>query len=125
MCGLIKKMFMKLITSIGSASGHTKSASLSNQKYMTQPTLTNLYPNEYSQELHYHPFEVNFNRYVRSCNTLNDLSNRVYISNKSEDLDLSVLNTNRRINELKTLTKHISWECKCKFGSRRCNLNQK
>ena len=66
MCGLIKKMFMKLITSIGSASGHTKSASLSNQKCMTQPTLTNLYPNEYSQELHYHPFDVNFNRYVRS-----------------------------------------------------------
>ena len=29
------------------------------------------------------------------------------------------------INELKTLTKHISRECKCKFDSRKYNLNQK
>ena len=29
------------------------------------------------------------------------------------------------INELKTLTKHISHECKCKFNGRKCNSNQK
>ena len=29
------------------------------------------------------------------------------------------------INESKTLTKHLSGECKCKFGGRKCNLNQK
>ena len=28
------------------------------------------------------------------------------------------------INELKTLTKHISSECKCRFGERKCNLDQ-
>ena len=28
------------------------------------------------------------------------------------------------INESKTLTKHISWECKCKFDTRKCNSNQ-
>ena len=27
--------------------------------------------------------------------------------------------------ELKTLTKHISSECKCKFDDRKCNSNQK
>ena len=30
-----------------------------------------------------------------------------------------------RINELKTLTKHVSRKCKCKFDGRTCNLNQK
>ena len=29
------------------------------------------------------------------------------------------------INESKTLTKHISCECKCKFDGRKCNSNQK
>ena len=29
------------------------------------------------------------------------------------------------INESKTLTNHVSCECKCKFGGRKCNSNQK
>ena len=29
------------------------------------------------------------------------------------------------INESRTLTKHISCECKCKFDGRKCNSNQK
>ena len=29
------------------------------------------------------------------------------------------------INESRTLTKHISCKCECKFGSRKCNLNKK
>ena len=29
------------------------------------------------------------------------------------------------INELKTRTKYISCDCKCKFDDRKCNLNQK
>ena len=28
------------------------------------------------------------------------------------------------INESKTSTKHISYECKCKFDGRKCNSNQ-
>ena len=30
-----------------------------------------------------------------------------------------------RINESKTLKKHLSCECKCKFDGRKCNSNQK
>ena len=37
---------------------------------MTQPTLINLHPNEYSQECHYYPFAVKLNRCAGSCNTL-------------------------------------------------------
>ena len=28
------------------------------------------------------------------------------------------------INELKTLTKYVSYKCKCKFDGRKCNSNQ-
>ena len=31
---------------------------LSNQECITEPTLINLHPNEYSQEFHYYPFAV-------------------------------------------------------------------
>ena len=51
---LIKKIFMGLLIGIVNASNHSKCVSLSNQKCMIQPTLINLYPNEYSQELHFH-----------------------------------------------------------------------
>ena len=75
--------------------------SLGNQKCMTQPSLINLHLNEYSQEFPYYPFVVKLDKCVVSCNTLNDLSNNVYVPNKSEDLNLSVLNMIAGINESK------------------------
>ena len=30
-----------------------------------------------------------------------------------------------RINESKTLTKHVSYKCRCKFDGRKLNSNQK
>ena len=51
---------------------------------------------------------VNLDRCVQSCNTLNDLSNKVCVPNKTEYLNLNVFNLIAGVNELKTLTKHIS-----------------
>ena len=65
-------MFIVLLTSILSVSNHKKCVSLSNLKCMTQPTLSNLHPNEYSQELHYYHFVINLERLAGSCNTLDD-----------------------------------------------------
>ena len=70
---------------------------------MTQPSLINLHPNDHSQELHYYPFTFKLYDY-------NDLSNEVCVPNKAEDLNLSVFSMITRINESKTLTKHISSE---------------
>ena len=71
---------------------------MSNQKYMIQPSLINLPSNEYIQELHYYPFAVKLDRCVGGCNTLNDLSNKVCVPNKTEDLNLSVFNMITGIN---------------------------
>ena len=45
-------------------------------------------------------------------------------SSKTADLNLSVFNMIKGINESKTLTEYISCECKCKFDDRKCNPNQ-
>ena len=121
---LIKKIFIGLLTGIVSTSNHTKCVSLSNQKFVIQLTLINLHPNEYSQEFHCYPFVVKLDRFIESCNTLNDLSNKVCVPNKIEDLNLSVFNMITGINESKTLTKPLSCTSKCKFDGRKCNSDQ-
>ena len=124
MLRIIKKMFIVLLSSIGKASNHTKCVSLINQKCMIQPTLINLHPNEYSEEFHYYLFSVKLNRCAGSCNTLNDLSNKVCVPNKTEDLNESMFNIITGINESKTLTEHMSCKCKCKFDGRNCNSDR-
>ena len=67
---------------------------------------------------------VNLVRCIGSCNALNDLSNKVPVPKKTEYLNLSIFNMIIGINESKPLTKHISYQCKCKFDGKKCNLNQ-
>ena len=92
MFGLIKKIFIGLLTGLVNGSNHTRYISLSNQKYEIQPTLINLHCNEYIQEFHYYPFSFKLDRCAGSCNTINDLSNKVCVPNETEDLNLSVFN---------------------------------
>ena len=66
MFGIIKKMFIVLLTSLFNVSNHTKCLSLINRKFEIQPTFFNFHPNEYSQQLHYHPFAVKLHRCVAS-----------------------------------------------------------
>ena len=121
---MIKKIFLRLLIDAADASNHTKCVWLSNQNCMIQPTLINLHPNEYSQEFHCYPFAVKLDRCVGGCNTLNDSSNRACVSNKTEGLNLNVLNMITGINESKTLTKHVLCVCKCRFDGRKCNSDQ-
>ena len=124
MLGMNKKILTVLLRNIVNGSNHTKCVSLSNQKCITQPTHINLHPNECSQEFHYYIFAVKLNRGVGSCNTLNDLPNKVCVPYKAEDLTLSKFSMITWVDESKELTKHVSCECKCKFDGRQCNSNQ-
>ena len=58
-----------------------------------------------------------------SSNNIDHLSRRICVPNKI-DVILSIFNIIARVNESKTLTKHVSCECKCKFNSRKCDSNQ-
>ena len=124
MFGLIEKIFIGLLTGLVNGSNNTNCVWLNNQKCMTQPTLINLNPNECSQKFHYYAFSVNLDRCVGSCNTLNELSNKLCVPNRTEDLNPSVFNMIIGINKWKTLTKHISCKCKCRFDGRKCNSDQ-
>ena len=124
MFGLIKKVFMGLLIRIVNASNHTKCVSLSNQKCIIQPTSINLHLNEYSQKFHNYTFSIKLDKCVGICNTLNDLSNKVCVPNKTEDLNLNMLNMITGINESKALTKHILCKCKPGFHGRICSSDQ-
>ena len=61
---------------------------------------------------------------MESRNALNDLSSKLCFLNQTEYLNLSLFSIITRINELKTLLKHISCKCKCRFDGRKCHSNQ-
>ena len=90
------------------------------KKCMIQPAIIKLHSNEYCQEFHRYLYAVKIYRCIGSFDPFNDLSNKVCFPNKTEDLNPSVFNMITPINESKTLTKHISYECKCKIGGRNC-----
>ena len=96
---------------------------VTNQKFTTQLAIVNLHPNEYTHGLHYYPFSVNLGRWAGNCNTLNGLSKKLCVPNKGKDLNISLFNMITGINELKTLSRHISCEFKCKFDGIKCNSN--
>ena len=75
-------MFILLLTSIVHPSSQTKCVSISNQCEI-QHTLINLHPYEYSDALHYYPFVVKLDTCIGSCNTLNDLCNKLFVPNKT------------------------------------------
>ena len=71
----------------------------------------------------YHPFVVNLNR--SNKNTLFDSSNRICIADKTKYINRNAFNMIARINESKTLTKHLSCKGKRKFDGPKNNPNQK
>ena len=75
---------------------------------MNRPILTDLNPDEYNQGLCCYLFMVNLDRSNTSCNILGDKSCRLCVSNQTKDANLSVFNIITRINESRTLIKHIS-----------------
>ena len=76
-------------------------------------------------ELHFYPFIVSLDIRNGSRNTPDDLSSRICIPNKTQDVSLNVFNMITRINDSKALIKQILCDSKCKCDSRKCNSNQK
>ena len=76
----------------------TKCLSLNNEPCTNRPTLIDLSPVDFD----YYPFMISLDK----CN------------------GSWVFKMITRLNEARTLIKHISCDCKCKFNSTACNLNQ-
>ena len=95
---LIKEILIGLLTDI------TKVRVVTQSEMYDSTYFTNLHPKEYSQEFHYYPFPLKIDS-VGSCNTLNDLSNKICPLNKTDDLNLSMFNMIAGINESKIFNK--------------------
>ena len=76
-----------MLTSLFNASSNSKCLSLNNHQCINQPSLNNLYPNEYTQGLSYYPFSVNLDSCVGNCNNLNNYLIRYML--QAEHLNLS------------------------------------
>ena len=48
----------------------------------------------------------------------------LFVVKKAKDINVKVFEMIANKNEAKTMTKHISCDCKCKFNSATCNSNQ-
>ena len=98
----------------------TKCVSLNNEPCIARPALINLNPREFN----YYPFIISLGKCNGSFNVVDDSSTKVYVPNKTKDISVKVFSM-ITIYEAKTLVKHISFDCKCKFNSATCNSNQK
>ena len=122
MFGLIKITFIGLLTGLINGSNHTKCVTFTYHNCMTQATRINLHPSEYNQEFHYCALLLNQIDVLEVVIVL--MTYIVRVPNKTEDLNLSGFNVITGTNESKTLTKHISYKCKCKIDGRKSNSNQ-
>ena len=60
------------------------------------------------------------------CNErCNVLSPKVCVPKETKDINVKAFNKIANKNEAKTMTKHISCDCKCKFNCTTCNSSQK
>ena len=85
--------------------------SWNNQQCMDIPTHIDLNPDEYNQGLPYDLFMVNLDKCTRSCNTLDDLSSKICVSNQIGNVNLSVFNMLTRMKKSKPLKNHVPCEC--------------
>ena len=60
-----------------------------------------------------------------SYNVVDDLFTKICVPTETKDVNLAAVNIITKINKVKTLIKHISFNCKCKFDSTTCNWNHK
>ena len=65
---------------------------------------------------------ISLDKCTRICNAL---SPKICVPKETKDINVKAFNTITNKNEAKTMTKFISFDCKCKFNSTTCNLNQK
>ena len=72
---------------------------LNNEPCLARPILIGSNP----YELHYYPFMISLDGCNGNCNTLDDPSVRICVSNKTKDLSLNIFDMITRINESKTL----------------------
>ena len=69
-----------------------------------------------------YPFMISLDKCNGRCNVVFP---EICVPKKTKAINVEVFNTIKNKNEAKTMKKHVSCDCKCKFYSTICNSNQK
>ena len=96
---------MYLLAGIAKVSGRAKCLFLNNEPSMARPTLIN-----------------SLNQCTGSFNVL---SPKKCVPKETKDINVKAVHMITNTDEAKAMAEHISFDYKCKFNSRTCNLNQK
>ena len=88
--------------------------SLNDEPYTIRPTLIDFNP----VELKYYPFMISLDKCNRSYNVLPP---KICAPKKNKRHKFKAFNMITNKSEAKTMTKHISCDCKCTFNSTACN----
>ena len=75
---------------------------------MVRPILIDVNP----VELKYYPFMISLDKCNGSCNIL---SSKIYVSIETKNINVKAFIMITKKNEVKTMAKYISCDCKCKF----------
>ena len=104
MLRLIKQVTFVLLSL--SRSLVTKCVSLNNEPCMIRPIIIDLKP----VELTYYPFMISLDKCSGICNSLDDLSTKIYVPSKTNDVNVKIFKMITIRNEAKTLVRHISYD---------------
>ena len=109
MSGFINQMFIVLVLILCfGRSLIINCISINDQHCIARPTLIDLN----LDKLHYSPFIISMNKCPFG---------RICVPNKVKDMNLNVFDMIKRINETKTLAKHISCKYRYEFDGQKCN----
>ena len=115
MFSILKQVFIVLLSF--SISLATECLFLNGESCMVGPTLVDLNP----VELKYYPFMISFDK----CRGIsNVLTPKIRIPKESKNINIKAFSMIANKNEVKRMTKHISYDFKCNFNSTTCNSNQ-
>ena len=78
-----------------------KCVSMSNQECKIRPAIININSNEPS----FYPYSILVNKCSGSCNDINDLHAKLYVTDVIKNMNFKVFNLMSRINE----TRYIEW----------------
>ena len=85
---------------------------------MVRPTLIDMN----TAELKFYPFMISLNKCTGTCDVL---SPEACFPKGTKDMYVKAFNVITNRYEAKAVTEHISYDCKCKSNSTKCNSNQK
>ena len=96
--------------------------SLINRKCMPRPKILDV--NEVVGEALFYPYNVLVNKFIGSCDTINNPMAKLCVPNIIKRIDMKVYNFLMRLNETRNVLWHESCKCVCKLNSPVCNNKQ-